>query len=107
MAVEEKAKAIKYKVERHGPGGIDVVHVTAESGDEAALKAYKAGCVIRGVTPDQSDADENTLAAERDEQIVEDRAEQTIPSGKAAKAAADLQEKSDKDVADRKVPPYV
>lgn len=56
----------KYKVERHGPEGVEVVRVTASSGDEAALKAYKTGCIIRGVMPDGSDADADSLAVERD-----------------------------------------
>lgn len=56
----------KYKVERHGPDGIEVVRVTAASGDEAAQKAYKTGCIIRGVMPDGSDADEDSLSVERD-----------------------------------------
>ena len=56
----------KYKVERHGPDGIEVIHVTAAGGDEAAQKAYKTGCIIRGVMPDGSDADVDSLAVERD-----------------------------------------
>ena len=98
---------MKYKVERHGPDGIEIVKVDAASGDEAAQKAYKTGCVIRGIMPDVSDADEDSLAAERDEEAATNKKAQEKPSANAAKAAAELEAKSDKDVADRKIPPYV
>lgn len=106
MAVEEKAKAMKYKVQRDGPGGSEVIKVTAESGDEAALKAFKVGCVIRGITPDD-DADEDSLMVEQAEKAVEEREARAVPNAKAQKAAAELEEKSDKAMAERKVPPYV
>lgn len=97
----------KYKVERHGPDGVDVIHVTAASGDEAAQKAYKTGCVIRGIQPDNSDADEDSLAVERDEEAATNKKAQAKPAAAALKAAAELEAKSDKDMADRKVAPYV
>ena len=98
---------MKYKVERHGPDGIEVIKVNAESGDEAAQKAYKTGCVIRGIMPNESDADEDSLPAERDEEAATNKRVQEKPSANAIKAAADLEARSDKDVADRKIPPYV
>ena len=103
----DEVKAQKYKVERHGPDGVDVIHVTAASGDEAAQKAYKTGCVIRGIMPDNSAADEDSLAVERDEEAATNRRAQSKPTGSAAKAAEELEAKSDKDMADRKVAPYV
>lgn len=42
---------MKYDVTVCGPGGHDIVTVEAESGDEAAKKAYKPGTVIRGIEP--------------------------------------------------------
>lgn len=103
----EEVKAQKYKVERHGPEGIEVIYVTAASGDEAAQKAYKTGCVIRGIMPNNSDADEDSLAVERDEEASTNKKANAKPTAAALKAATDLEVKSDKDVADRKVAPYV
>ena len=97
----------KYKVERHGPDGINIVKVTAASGDEAAQMAYKTGCVIRGIMPDNSDADEDSLAAERDEEAATNKKAQAKPAAAALKAAEALEVRSDKDMADRKVAPYV
>lgn len=48
---------MKYDVTRFGPGGIEVIMVEADGGDEAATKAYKPGTLIRGIAP----------AAEQDE----------------------------------------
>lgn len=42
---------MKYDVLRRGPGGHEIVTVEAESGDEAAQRAWKPGTVIGGVTP--------------------------------------------------------
>jgi hypothetical protein len=42
---------VRYDVTRAGPGGIDVIEIDAESGDDAAKKAWKPGTVIRGVHP--------------------------------------------------------
>lgn len=42
---------MKYDVTRFGPGGIEIVTVEAESGDDAAQKASKNGTIIRGVEP--------------------------------------------------------
>lgn len=44
---------MKYDVTRYGPGGFEVVTVEAESGDDAALKAFKPGTSIRGITPSE------------------------------------------------------
>lgn len=103
----DEVKAQKYKVERHGPDGIEVINVTAASGDEAAQKAYKTGCVIRGIMPNNSDADEDSLAVERDEEAATNKKAQAKPTAAALKAATELEAKSDKDMADRKVAPYV
>lgn len=50
-ATTAHAKAQKYDVIRRGPDGQEIVTVSAESGDEAASKAYKVGTIIVGVTP--------------------------------------------------------
>lgn len=42
---------MKYEVTLHGPGGFDTVIVEAEGGDDAAAKAYKPGCFIKGILP--------------------------------------------------------
>lgn len=42
---------MKFDVTRHSPGGIEVVTVEAETGDDAAMKAYKPGCLIKGIVP--------------------------------------------------------
>jgi len=49
---------MKYDVTRFGPGGIETITVEAESGDDAAVKAFKPGTIIRGIVPsdDQSEA---------------------------------------------------
>ena len=103
----ETAKTQKYKVERHGPDGIDIVRVSAASGDEAVQKAYKTGTVIRGVMPDVSDSDENSLAAERDEETAGMKKAQEKPTAAALKAEAEVALKAAEDTADRKIPPYV
>lgn len=48
---------MKYDVTRFGPGGIEVVVVDAESGDDAAVQAYKPGTIIRGITPSEEQGD--------------------------------------------------
>ena len=103
----DAVKSQKYKVERHGPDGIDIVRVSAASGDEAVQKAYKTGTVIRGVMPDTSDSDENSLAAERDEETAGIKAAQEKPTAAALKAEAEVALKAAEDTADRKIPPYV
>jgi hypothetical protein len=74
-------KAIEYSVQVHSDEevgglkrGLQVLYVTAKSGDEAALKvreAHKAnyGVSIRGVTP-ASDPDANSMGGERDAAIM-------------------------------------
>jgi hypothetical protein len=47
---------MKYEVHVAGPGGIDVVTVEADSGDEAASKAIRPGTFVRGVHPAPVDA---------------------------------------------------
>lgn len=42
---------MKYEVHRYGPGGMDIITVEADSGDEAAQKGYKVGTIVRGVHP--------------------------------------------------------
>ncbi len=81
---EEAAKesgAISYGVQAHSneavgglKKGVQVIYVTAKSGDEAALKvreAHKAnyGLSIRGVSP-ASDPDANSMGGERDAAIM-------------------------------------
>lgn len=44
---------MKYDVTRHGPGGHEVLTVEADSGDEAAMKAFKPGTIIRGIVPSE------------------------------------------------------
>jgi hypothetical protein len=44
---------MKYDVTRFGPGGIEVVTVDAEGGDEAAAKAHVPGTLIRGIVPSE------------------------------------------------------
>jgi hypothetical protein len=68
------SKGMAYDVQVHtDEKGLEVVRVTAESGDEAAQKALaqKAyrGTSIRGVTP-ASDPDANSLGGERDAGIM-------------------------------------
>lgn len=77
----ESDKAIEYSVQVHSDEevgglkrGLQVLYVTAKSGDEAALKvreAHKAnyGVSIRGVTP-ASDPDANSMGGERDAAIM-------------------------------------
>lgn len=42
---------MKYDVTRYGPGGIETITVEAESGDDAAMQAYKPGTLIRAILP--------------------------------------------------------
>lgn len=77
---EAKADGIEYAVQVHCAEargglkeGLNVVYITAESGDEAARDAlakhnYK-GVSIRGVTP-ASDPDPNSLGGERDAAVM-------------------------------------
>ena len=44
---------MKYDVTRYGPGGIEVITVDAESGDDAAIQAFKPGTIIRGIVPSE------------------------------------------------------
>lgn len=44
---------MKYDVTRFGPGGIETITVEAESGDDAAIQAFKPGTLIRGITPSE------------------------------------------------------
>lgn len=46
---------MRYDVTVCGPGGNEIVTVEAESGDDAALKAYKPGTLIRGIVPSAGD----------------------------------------------------
>ena len=74
-------KAIEYSVQAHSDEevgglkkGLNVLYVTAKSGDEAALKVREAhkgnyGLSIRGVQP-ASDPDANSLGGERDAAIM-------------------------------------
>lgn len=62
--------AIKYSVQVHtDERGLEVIEVSAMSGDEAAQKALKQhaykGTSVRGVTP-VSDPDANSLGGERE-----------------------------------------
>jgi len=43
--------AMKHDVTRRGPDGTEVVTVTAETGDKAAMMAFKAGTIVVGVVP--------------------------------------------------------
>lgn len=65
--------------------GLEVVRVTAESGDEAAQKALKQknyrGASVRGVTP-VSDPDPNSLGGERDASIMIANAENQGDAGR-------------------------
>lgn len=46
----------RYSVHRHAPdGSVEIVEVTATSGDEAAQKAFEPGHVIRGVFAEVTD----------------------------------------------------
>jgi hypothetical protein len=45
------AKGMPYAVTRRSRKGEEVVTVQAESGDDAAAKAAKDGCVVVGVHP--------------------------------------------------------
>lgn len=77
----ESDKAIEYSVQVHSDEevgglkrGLQVLYVTAKSGDEAGLKvreAHKAnyGLSIRGITP-ASDPDANSMGGERDAAIM-------------------------------------
>lgn len=97
---------LRYKVERHGPGGVDIVKVTAGSGDEAAEKAWKPGTVIRGIVPDE-EPEEDALMHEAEEKARETQQAQE-PDPKAEAAAERLAKKADKAThVDRKTPPYV
>lgn len=73
------SKAQNYDVQIHtDEKGLEVVRVSAESGDEAASKALKAknyrGASVRGVTP-ATDPDPNSLGGERDAAIMYANAE--------------------------------
>ncbi len=79
--VNAESGGISYGVQAHSDEavgglkkGVQVIYVTAKSGDEAALKvreAHKAnyGLSIRGVTP-ASDPDANSMGGERDAAIM-------------------------------------
>lgn len=79
--VNAEKGAISYGVQAHSneevgglKRGVQVIYVTAKSGDEAALKvreAHKAnyGLSIRGVSP-ASDPDANSMGGERDAAIM-------------------------------------
>jgi hypothetical protein len=54
---------MKYDVTVSSPGGIDIVTVEADSGDEAAAKASKRGTVVRGVTPSEDQGDKKPSKA--------------------------------------------
>ena len=75
-------KGQAYDVQIHtDEKGLEVVRVSAETGDEAAQKAleqkdYK-GASVRGVTP-ASDPDPNSLGGERDASIMINNAENPI-----------------------------
>lgn len=75
----DKAKGQNYDVQAHtDEKGLEVIRVSAESGDEAsqkvlAQKGYK-GVSIRGVAP-ASDPDPNSLGGERDASIMIENAE--------------------------------
>ena len=74
-------KAIEYSVQVHSDEevgglkkGLQVLYVSAKSGDEAALKVREAhkgnyGLSIRGITP-ASDPDANSMGGERDAAIM-------------------------------------
>lgn len=49
---------MKYDVTLYGPTGIDVVTVEADSGDEAATRGWRPGCIVRGVTPSEDQTTE-------------------------------------------------
>lgn len=70
----EPAKGQSYSVQKHSAeDGLEVVYVTATSGDEAAQKVLAAAkyksTSIRGVTP-ASDPDGNSLGGEREAAIM-------------------------------------
>jgi len=44
---------MKYDITLHGPTGHETVTVEADSGDEAAMKGWRPGCIVRGVTPSE------------------------------------------------------
>ena len=48
---------MKYDVTRFGPGGSEVITVEAESGDDAAMKAFKPGTIIRGILPSEDQSE--------------------------------------------------
>ena len=79
------SKGIAYDVQIHtDEKGLEVVRVTAESGDEAAQKALAQknyrGASVRGVTP-ASDPDPNSLAGERDASIMYNNADNAGDAG--------------------------
>lgn len=49
---------MKYDVVRYGPGGFETVTVEADGGDDAAAKAFKAGTLIRGISPSEAQDEE-------------------------------------------------
>ena len=77
----EESGGISYGVQAHSDEavgglkkGVQVIYVTAKSGDEAALKVREAnkanyGLSIRGVSP-ASDPDANSMGGERDASIM-------------------------------------
>jgi hypothetical protein len=44
---------MKFDVHRYGPGGFEIVTVDADGGDDAALKAFKPGTLIRYIGPSE------------------------------------------------------
>lgn len=88
-------KAIEYSVQVHSDEdvgglkrGLQVLYVTAKSGDEAGLKIREAhkdnyGLSIRGITP-ASDPDANSMGGERDAAIM-------IANGEAGGQIAPIQ----------------
>ena len=82
---QASSKGMGYDVQIHtDEKGLEVVRVTAESGDEAASKALKQknyrGASVRGVTP-VSDPDPNSLGGERDASIMYNNADNAGDAG--------------------------
>jgi hypothetical protein len=48
---------MKYQITRYGPGGIETLIVEADGGDDAAMKGFKPGTLIRGIEPAPADAE--------------------------------------------------
>ena len=44
---------MKYDITLYGPTGIETVTVEADSGDDAASKGWRPGCLVRGVYPSE------------------------------------------------------